>query len=210
MAGPTSRRTRSTAQYQVFAEIEAKLCTPALEPGCIRPPPAAKGGRGLRSRTSESLPYSLQTSIGFQRQLGPVMAVEVDYVSERRQERQVAAGQCQPAYNPDTGVNYPWTDVSRRPFPLHGPVSMTPFTGWSRYHGLQTALTKRLSNRWQGSVTYTLAGLSNADPQAAQRPARSPVRRGAGPRRRVHARRVRPAPSRGVQRPLAAGSVASR
>jgi hypothetical protein len=30
---------------------------------------------------------------------------------------------------------------------------------------LQTALTKRLSNRWQGSVTYTLAGLSNADPK---------------------------------------------
>lgn len=34
--------------------------------------------------------------------------------------------------------------------------------GWSSYHALQTAVTKRLSNRWQGSATYTLSGLWDA------------------------------------------------
>jgi hypothetical protein len=36
--------------------------------------------------------------------------------------------------------------------------------GRSSYHALQTAITKRLSNRWQGSATYTLSGLWDATP----------------------------------------------
>ncbi len=108
---------------------------------------------------------SWQTSLGFQRQLTPVMAFEADYVYTNSRNEKSLQGNINLSYDPATGVNYPWTDASRRPFPLFGPVSMTPFTGWSRYHGLQTALTKRLSNRWQGSVTYTLSGLRNADPK---------------------------------------------
>lgn len=41
---------------------------------------------------------------------------------------------------------------------------MDPKTGWSNYHGLQTALTKRFSDRWQASATYTLSGFWNGDP----------------------------------------------
>jgi len=41
---------------------------------------------------------------------------------------------------------------------------MDPKTGWSNYHALQTAFTKRFSNRWQASLTYTLSGLWNGDP----------------------------------------------
>ena len=34
--------------------------------------------------------------------------------------------------------------------------------GRSAYHALQTPFTKRMSNRWQASATYTLAGLWDA------------------------------------------------
>jgi hypothetical protein len=38
-------------------------------------------------------------------------------------------------------------------------------TGRSNYRGLETAFTKRFSNRHQYSITYTLAGLWDDDPQ---------------------------------------------
>jgi hypothetical protein len=40
---------------------------------------------------------------------------------------------------------------------------MNTHLGRSAYHALQTSLTKRFSNRWQGSATYTLSRLYNAD-----------------------------------------------
>lgn len=107
---------------------------------------------------------SWQTSIGVQRQVGDAMAFEVDYVYNRSRNEKVIAGNINIAYDPATGVNYPFSDVNRRPYPLFGVVSMTPYSGYSNYHGLQTALTKRFSNRWQGSLTYTLSGLRNSDP----------------------------------------------
>ena len=66
-------------------------------------------------------------------------------------------------YNPATGANYPFSDISRRAFPEFGLISAGVRTGWSSYHALQTGLTKRLSNRWQGSATYTLSGLWDAE-----------------------------------------------
>ena len=45
-----------------------------------------------------------------------------------------------------------------------GIISVTPYMGWSNYHAVQTALTKRFANNWQGSVTYTVGGLRNAVP----------------------------------------------
>ena len=46
-----------------------------------------------------------------------------------------------------------------------GIVAMTPFTGRSAYHALQTAFNKRMSNRWQAGATYTLGGLWSAEGQ---------------------------------------------
>ena len=40
---------------------------------------------------------------------------------------------------------------------------MNAHLGRSSYHALQTSVTKRYSDRWQGSATYTLSGLWNAD-----------------------------------------------
>ena len=71
------------------------------------------------------------------------------------------------SYNPATGVNYPFTDLTRRPFPEWGLVSVVrPSTdGYQNDRGLQTAITKRFSNKWEMQGTYTLAWLKDATPK---------------------------------------------
>jgi hypothetical protein len=107
---------------------------------------------------------SWQTSLGVQRQVGGNMAIEADYVYNGSRNEKVIQDNINISFDPNTGVNIPFSRTASRPFPLFGVVSMTPYMGWSDYHGLQTAWTKRFSNRWQGSVTYTLGFLKNAEP----------------------------------------------
>jgi hypothetical protein len=101
--------------------------------------------------------YSNQASIGVQRQFGTTMAVEADYAWTGTR-RDVFTRNLNLAYNPATRANYPFSDISRLPYPNFGLVPTYYSEGWSNYHGLQTAFTKRLSNSWQASATYTLAG----------------------------------------------------
>jgi hypothetical protein len=71
------------------------------------------------------------------------------------------------SYNAATGVNYPFTDISRRPYPDFGLINQFRSEGWSNYHALQTAFTKRMSRRWQGSATYLLSVLRDAQSSPA-------------------------------------------
>ena len=91
------------------------------------------------------------------------MSVEADYVyvggRDERSNQGAQRNNVNMTYDPVTGVNYPHTDISRRPFPDWGPIYMNVMGGRSNSHGLQTAFTKRLSNRWQASGTYTLSWL---------------------------------------------------
>jgi hypothetical protein len=136
-----------------YAELVSKLCTPALEPGCTRPEATWAGAVYGPNFT---MPYSYQSSIGLQRQLATTMAVEVDYVftGTRNDELDFPVNV---TYNPATGANYPFSDISRRPFPHWGYVSLTLNGRRMNYHALQTAFTKRFSDRWQASGTYTLS-----------------------------------------------------
>jgi hypothetical protein len=105
------------------------------------------------------LARSWQTSVGVQRQLGATMAVEADYVySQGRNEKDIIDN-VNLTFDPVTGANYRFTDIARRAYPEFGLISMQVRTAQSSYHALQAAWTKRLSNRWQASATYTLAGL---------------------------------------------------
>ena len=103
-----------------------------------------------------------QNSIGFQRQFGTVMAFEADYIFSKGENEKDVVDNVNLTYNPATGANYPSSDVSRRPFPEWGVVSMMTHNGRSEYQALQTQLMKRFSNNWQASVTYTLASLKTA------------------------------------------------
>jgi len=104
-----------------------------------------------------------QTSIGAQQQIGDVIAVEADYIySQGRHEKDIIDN-INLTFNPETGANYPFSDLARRAYPEYGLISMAARTGWSSYHALQTSFTRRLRHRWQASATYTLSGLWNAE-----------------------------------------------
>jgi hypothetical protein len=145
-----------------FEELQARLCTPTRLTGCDRPEAAKQAA--VYSEGFE-MPYSHQGSIGFQRQLAPALAFEADYVYQGARK---GAGDIpiNLTYNPATGANYPFSDISRRPLPHWGFVNATVNGVRSNRHALQTALTKRFSDGWQASGTYTLAYFRDSDPPA--------------------------------------------
>jgi hypothetical protein len=105
--------------------------------------------------------YSNQASIGFQRQLTETMGIEADY-AYTGSRREVYLRNSNLSYDPATGLNYPFTDISHLPYPNFGLVPTYYSDGWSNYHALQTAFTKRFNNNWQASGTYTLGQYKDA------------------------------------------------
>jgi hypothetical protein len=143
-----------------FAEAQASFCHVNRAPGCLQ--------NSLQELVSSDeysvdLGYSWQNSIGFAHQIGSTMAFEADYVYNRGRNEKDIIDNVNLSYNPATGANNPFSIASLRPFPDWGNVSLLVRTGKSAYHGLQTSFTKRLSNRWQASATYTLSGLWDSE-----------------------------------------------
>jgi hypothetical protein len=146
--------------YPTQAEAFARFCNVSNVPGCLTPIANEIAPPDEYAKVTRSF----QSSVGVARQLRNDMAVEADYVYNRSRNEKVIEGNANLTYDPATGVNNPFSDESLRPEPLWGTVSMTPYAGRSDYHGLQTSLTKRFSNRWQASANYTLSRLKNASP----------------------------------------------
>jgi hypothetical protein len=108
---------------------------------------------------------NLQVSLGLQRQFGSSMAVEADYVHTKGTHEKDTLDNINLAYDPATGANYPTSDRARLPYPQYGVISMIPHNTRSKGDSLITALTKRMSNRWQASATYTLSYFWDAENQ---------------------------------------------
>jgi hypothetical protein len=127
---------------------------------------------GLRKSVSQiatpglQVPYSYQTSIGFQRQLRSDMGIEADYVynASRAELFQMNINL---TYDPVTGVLNPSTNAALAVRPDWGTVNAYHSQGWSNYHALQTAFTKRFNQRWQLSGTYTLSAFWDGTPSPA-------------------------------------------
>jgi hypothetical protein len=102
-------------------------------------------------------PYTYQSSIGVERQLASDVSVKADYIWAGGRQL-ISTRNINLSYNPATGANYPFSDISKRPYPDWGIVSMRFTDGWNNYHGLETGFTKRMSHHWQASGTYTLSG----------------------------------------------------
>jgi Carboxypeptidase regulatory-like domain len=140
-----------------YEAVLANACdVVGLQPGCLRREIPYEINLPWRT-----LPYSHQASIGVQRQLGTTMAVEADYVYTGGRGEETSHN-INRSYNPATGANYPYSDLSKRPLLEWGAVYSEFLEGWSNFHGLQTVFTKRLSQRWQASATYTLSTLRDA------------------------------------------------
>jgi hypothetical protein len=112
-----------------------------------------------------TMPYSWSSSLGFQRQIGSTMALTSDFNFNGARHERLTLNNLNLTYNPATGLNYPFTDVSRRPIPGWALTQVSVNTGRSNYRGLESSFTRRMSNHYQYSVTYTLAGLWDDDPQ---------------------------------------------
>jgi hypothetical protein len=106
-----------------------------------------------------------QTSIGIQRQFGNTMAVDADYVFSQGRGEKDTIDNVNLSYDTATGINLPYTSRATLPYPQYGIISMIPHNTRSGYHGLQTAFTKRMSERWQASATYTLSYFKDAQNQ---------------------------------------------
>ena len=106
--------------------------------------------------------YSHQASVGMQHQIGNTMSFETNYVYTAGRGEETAR-QINLTYNSATGANYPFSDISRRAFPTWGAVNFELLEGWSNYHGWDSTFTKRFSDNWQLSATYTLAYFYDAE-----------------------------------------------
>jgi len=115
--------------------------------------------------------HSWQTSVGIARQFGSDMALEADYVFTGTRNEHRIQDNVNITFDPATGrpLNFNARDASgrfiNRPFPDWGVVGLYLMNGRSNYNGLQTVFRKRMSHRWQGTFTYTLATLEDSDPQ---------------------------------------------
>ncbi len=97
--------------------------------------------------------FAYQSSVGVQRQIGETMSVQADYIyTQNRHELTVR--NINLVFDPATGRNYPYNQV--RVYNDWQFVNMRFSDGASNSQSLQTALTRRMSNNFQVSATYTL------------------------------------------------------
>ncbi len=146
-------------------QVSAKACDVTHNaPGCYQ-----------RSVTNEipfgkhDTSYSHMVSMGVQRQLGQVMAFESNFVFTGGRKDEYAPN-INLSYNPATGANYPFTDITHLPFPEWGIVRAEIMTERTNYRGWESSFTKRFANRWQANATYTLGGFwdENSQPFTAE------------------------------------------
>jgi hypothetical protein len=144
-----------------FDQAEKTYCYNNNAPGClVRDLQEIAGPQPF-----ENVANSWQTSLGFQRQLASDMSVEGDYIFTGSRNEHRVQDNVNVSFNPATGMPNPISNRALLPYPSWGVVSMYRMIGRSNYNGLQTVFTKRLSHRWQGTLTYTLSRLSDSDPQ---------------------------------------------
>jgi hypothetical protein len=130
-------------------------------PGCLRFAPSEVAPPEQYAR----VPRSFQNSLGFQRQIGNSISWETDWIYNHTTGEKHVIQNVNLTYNPATGANYPFSDLSRRVWPQLGEVSMWIADGRSSYHAFQNVFSKRFSDKWQASANYTLSWLYSADPK---------------------------------------------
>ena len=100
-------------------------------------------------------PYTWQSSIGFQKQVNAVTGFDVDLThwTEYRDTRTIDANL---AYSPATGYNAANGAVPVRPNPAYGGVFQFVSDGKRDQTAIASSVTRRLKNRFQAGLTYTL------------------------------------------------------
>lgn len=132
--------------------------TPFVSQGAALPPPNVNGFPWNKPDI-----YSMQWNLSVATQLSTNNAFQIAYVGNRgvnewREE----------------DINYPDPTTGLRPNPNYGNIVLQTNTGFSRYNGLQTSFTRRMSQGLLFTANYTFAhalgdvpdqGLFDSDPQ---------------------------------------------
>ena len=155
-ANPTGGKPLPT-----FDQVQPLFChNNNSAPGCVR----QDAIEVILDPKYEKLGRTVQTSIGMQRQIGDVAAVEVDYIYSHGTREKGNVDNINMTYNPATGANYPFTTISQRFDPAWGVVTASVHMGRSTVQELRTTFTKRFSQHWQASGTYSLKYFWDAEP----------------------------------------------
>src|SRR6185503_8946307 len=112
--------------YPTYEQALATTCAVSRTATCVR--------REIPSQLAASdlqIAYSYQGSLGVQRQIASSASVEADYVTTRARAELYQRSNINLTYNQATGVNYPFTDFSRRPYPDFGLINQFRSDGWS-------------------------------------------------------------------------------
>jgi hypothetical protein len=121
------------------------------------------------------VPSTHQVTLGYQRELSPVMALNVDYVHSWNRD-QLTNFDLNPALREDTSRTgaLVYTDL----FNLAGSLGISPFTnpvltrrndGSSQFDGMNIGLEKRFSRYWAARVSYAV-GYARGNAEANQTP----------------------------------------
>lgn len=100
------------------------------------------------------MPHTWQSSLGFQKQLGPVMSVESDLV-HWKWYNDTRTRDVNLFFNPATGYNRD-PRTAGRPNANYDQVNLFESTGSQDYLALASALHRRFQNNLQAGATYTL------------------------------------------------------
>ncbi len=106
------------------------------------------------------MPYTWQSSIGFQKQLNDVTAIEAD-LNHWTWHNDTRTRDPNLFYDPTTGYNR--DPRFGRPNPAYSQIVWFDSTGKRDYLALATGLTRRYRNNFQAGVTYTLMFYQNDD-----------------------------------------------
>ena len=138
-----------------LSQAAANLCTTLgiTAPGAITTSGCFRRTTGTFSSDDPRLPYSYNSSIGLGQQLTKNSALGIDFVFTQNRQGVTTVNQ-NLAYNPATGVNYPFTDLAHTPDPQWQSVSGKNMTAESNLYSVQGGFTKRMANRWTMGATY--------------------------------------------------------
>ena len=98
-------------------------------------------------------PYSWQSSIGFQKQLGPLMGFDVDY-TDLEERAMVRSRDVNLFYDPVTGYSKDPT-IYGRPNPAYGLDQWLTSDGKTQTRLISSSFTRRFNQNFQASATYT-------------------------------------------------------
>ena len=121
----------------------------------------------------ESLPSTMNFSLGIQREIGFHSVVDASYVGSLARhliiQRNINSIPMYAHFDPnnvDSTTGSPLPDNYLRPYLGMGSINMRTFDGTSNYHGLQVSMNRRMTKGIQYGASYTFSkslGVSDAD-----------------------------------------------